>query len=86
VGLFGLEGPVHVNGVLDSFPAAMPGLAENPDCSDEELADILYFIRNAFSPEPHGFKPEDIARWRKQGPPNGKTPTEISLLSKFDSQ
>lgn len=49
--LFGLKGPVVVNGHLYRAPEIqgdMPGLAHNRDFSDEDIAQLLSFIRKSW--------------------------------------
>ena len=47
--LHGLQGPITVSGKRYTPPAAMPGLSMNPTVSDKDIADILTFIRHAWS-------------------------------------
>ncbi len=47
--LHGLKGPVTVNGKRYEMNAMMPGIKNNPDLSDKDIADILTFLRNSFS-------------------------------------
>ena len=49
--LYGLTGPVEVAGHTYETPEVsgeMPGIAHNPAIGDDELADLLSYIRNAF--------------------------------------
>ena len=47
--LHGLQGPITVSGKRYAPPGAMPGLSMNPTISDQDIADILTFIRHAWS-------------------------------------
>jgi mono/diheme cytochrome c family protein len=47
--LHGLQGPITVSGELYTPPAAMPGLGANPTITDKDLADIVTYIRHAWS-------------------------------------
>ena len=49
--LYGLTGPVEVAGHTYNVPEVsgeMPGIAHNPTIKDDELADLLSYIRNAW--------------------------------------
>ncbi len=46
--LYGLSGPVTVDGELYEFNNPMPGLAINDEMSDEDIRYIMNYIRNAF--------------------------------------
>lgn len=47
--LHGLSGPITVNGKKYNPLAAMPGLAMNPSITDDEIADIMTYIRAEWS-------------------------------------
>jgi len=47
--LHGLTGPIEVNGIKYSPQAAMPGLSQNPTIKDENIADIMTYIRSEWS-------------------------------------
>lgn len=47
--LHGLAGPITVNGKKYEPLAAMPGLAMNPSITDEDIADIMTYIRAEWS-------------------------------------
>lgn len=47
--LHGLQGPITVSGERYTPPAAMPGLSMNPTIKDKDIADIVTFIRHAWS-------------------------------------
>lgn len=46
--LHGMTGPVKVNGTLYKPAAAMPGIKDNPSLSDQDIADVVNYIRNAW--------------------------------------
>ncbi len=46
--LQGLNGPVTAGGKTYDLNLAMPGLKTNPELSDQDIADIVHFVRNAF--------------------------------------
>ena len=43
--LHGLTGPIKINGKTFTPVAFMPGLAQNPTISDQDMADVLTYIR-----------------------------------------
>lgn len=47
--LNGLKGPIHVNGETYNMNLVMPGLRDNPALSDNDIANIVLFLRNSFS-------------------------------------
>ena len=82
IALHGLQGPVHVNGKLYEMNAVMPGLKDNPDLNDQEIAAILTYVRNSFGREPMNVLPETVAMLREETPQNGLF-TEKELLEKY---
>src|SRR5690606_17188575 len=48
--LHGLKGPLLINGEIYDEGHQMPGLRNNKDLSDRDIADIISYITNAFSP------------------------------------
>ena len=69
--LHGLQGPITVSGKRYTPPAAMPGLSMNPTVSDKDIADILTFIRHAWSNRSgkveQSFIQESREKTKKQG-------------------
>ncbi len=51
IALHGMQGPVTVNGQRYEMNAVMPGIKNNPELSDEDIATILRFIGNGFNPK-----------------------------------
>ena len=47
--LHGLQGPITVSGQKYTLPAVMPGFSTNPTIVDKDIADILTFVRHAWS-------------------------------------
>ncbi|GMN10513.1 hypothetical protein MTsPCn9_33610 [Croceitalea sp. MTPC9] len=47
--LYGLKGPISVNGKKFNFSNSMPGVGMNKNISDENIKDIGNYIRNAFT-------------------------------------
>jgi mono/diheme cytochrome c family protein/glucose/arabinose dehydrogenase len=67
--LFGLTGPVEVSGKLYKAPEItgdMPGIGNNKDLSDEDIAQLLNFIRNSWGNKADEVKITDISRTRRK--------------------
>ncbi|HWB28193.1 MAG TPA: c-type cytochrome [Chitinophagaceae bacterium] len=62
--LYGLSGPVKVSGKTYTINGEMPGIGANKDYSDEDIAQILSFIRNAWNNKADKIKAADIANIR----------------------
>jgi mono/diheme cytochrome c family protein len=83
--LFGLHGPVAVAGKTYKAPeinGEMPGIGQNPDYTDEDIAQVLSFIRNSWSNEAGKISPADIQHARNQfkGRQNPFTEGELRQL------
>lgn len=63
--LQGMEGPITVNGQRYTMNTVMPGFRDNPDFTDEDIADLLAFLRNSFSFSDTGVSAQQVARWRE---------------------
>jgi mono/diheme cytochrome c family protein len=81
VALHGLSGPIHINGERYELNAVMPGIKENPNLSDDDIASILTFVKNAFAKESVGIKPKRVAELRAETP-EGYSFTEEELAAK----
>ena len=81
--LHGLRGPIHVNEKLYNFNNVMPGLKNHPDLTDQHIASLLSFVRNAFGKEPLNIKKEQIQALREIEPPKPLF-TEESLKKQLD--
>ena len=66
IALQGMEGPFVMDGVEYSFNAAMPGIKNNPEFTDEKIRDILLWIRNSFSSSHERFSTELIEEMREK--------------------
>ncbi|HWK03834.1 MAG TPA: c-type cytochrome [Puia sp.] len=67
--LYGLTGPVKVAGHLYKSPEIngdMPGIGSNSNLSDEDIAQVLSFIRNAWNNKAPKIEAADIANTRKK--------------------
>ena len=49
IALHGFHGPVTVDGKEYEMNTVMPGIGQNPQISDKDIAHLIIFIRNAFS-------------------------------------
>lgn len=63
--LNGLKGPLTVNGKRYEMNAVMPGIKNNSELSDKDIADLLVFLRNSFSFSGTYVAEADVAKWRK---------------------
>jgi mono/diheme cytochrome c family protein len=78
IALHGLQGPINVNNKRYELNAVMPGLKDNPELSNTDIANILSFVRNAFSNEHEDITPEEIEAGRSMLP-KGEMYTEEEL-------
>jgi putative membrane-bound dehydrogenase-like protein len=66
---------IHLQGKKYEFNAVMPGLANNPDLTDQDILSIIEFIRNAFITESDfnldGLTEERLQELRKLPAPGG---------------
>jgi mono/diheme cytochrome c family protein len=78
--LHGLSGPITVNGKQYQLNNEMPGLANNKDISDEDIADIIRFTQNAFAKEGKNILAADIKKLRDKKPTGAGLFNEKQLL------
>ncbi len=78
--LHGLQGPITVDGKKYELANVMPGLKDNPDLNDQDLANLLTFVRNAFSKDPIDIHKNEILDARKLAPPENQLFTEETIL------
>ncbi len=78
--LHGLKGPVNVNGETYAFNAQMPGLANNPDFSDQDITDLVTYLSNAFGTSSRGANAQKVKALREVKPKAGAF-TEAELNS-----
>jgi putative membrane-bound dehydrogenase-like protein len=65
--LDGISGPVEVNGVLyapPAYAAAMPGLRNNIETNNGEIANVLTYIRNSFGNRASAVTVEEVGKIR----------------------
>jgi mono/diheme cytochrome c family protein len=72
----GLEGPVHVNGVLYKFNGSMPNFGNN--YSDSQIEDIIKYLHNAFVSKP--VKPINVEKIKDIRHKRSGTLSENDLL------
>lgn len=63
--LHGFSGPIEVNGKLFTSPMTMPGLAQNPEMTDQDIADISSYIRHAWDNNAKPVQVKTIKYWRE---------------------
>lgn len=80
--LHGLEGPIHVEGKLMKFNSIMPGVNANPELTDEKVAAITSYVKNAFSKKPQKIEGKRVKELRKILPKNGGLFSEKELLDR----
>ncbi len=78
--LHGLQGSIHVKGKLYEFNGAMPGLANNSSYSDQDIANVISYLHNAFVNESKNITPARIKLLREKKPESGTLFTEEELL------
>lgn len=69
--LHGLSGPIKVNGIQYDLTATMPGLANNPDYSDQDIQNIIAYLQHTFSDDPKPISIQKIKKLRTLTPKNG---------------
>lgn len=83
--LYGLSGPIKVGEKLYKSPeisGEMPGIGQNKEFSDEDIAQLLSYIRNAWSNKAEKISPADInkARTKFSGREKAFTAEELNKL------
>ena len=77
--LDGLTGPLTINGVSYTFSNAMPGLRNNIETNNGDIAAILTFVRNSFGNKASSITVEQVGKVRA-ATENRKTPYTIDEL------
>lgn len=78
--LHGLSGPISVNGKQYQLNNEMPGLTNNKDLRDEDIADIIRYTQNAFAKDSKNISASDIKKLRDKKPAGGGLYNEKQLL------
>ena len=89
IALYGLQGPVEIAGTHYEFAGVMPGLSENTEYSDQEIAAVLSFVKNAFGSKPRSVSSRLVRSLREHPADDGLPFTVESLeehLGKIKSQ
>jgi glucose/arabinose dehydrogenase/mono/diheme cytochrome c family protein len=69
--LFGLTGPIKVNGHIYTKPEIngdMPGIGQNIEFNEGDIAILLSYIRNAWGNSAEAVKPDDVGKARLKFP------------------
>ncbi len=82
--LQGLKGPVQVNGLKYDMNLVMPGIKNNPELTDEKIADLVIFIKNSFTQNPTYIDPKLVGKIRARLEGSDKMFTEESLMEWLD--
>jgi len=82
ISLQGMKGPITVQGQTYNFAAPMPGYKDNPQLTDQDLADVLSFIRNGFGTDPSTVSVELVKEMREQVKDRAEPFTEEELRQK----
>jgi mono/diheme cytochrome c family protein len=80
--LFGLTGPIHVKGHLYKAPEItgdMPGIGYNKDLSNEDIAQLLSFIRKSWQNNAEKISAEEVTKVRENLRGRQKAFTEEEL-------
>jgi mono/diheme cytochrome c family protein len=77
--LDGLTGPVTINGTSYTFNNSMPGLRNNIETNNGDMAAVLTYVRNAFGNKASAITVEQVGKTRASTE-NRKTPYTISEL------
>ncbi len=77
--LHGLRGPIKVNGKTYELNAVMPGLTNNETLTDEDIAGIINYVKNAFSTDYRFASAAKIKALRDEKPAGGSLYTDEEL-------
>src|SRR5690606_2231066 len=64
--LFGLSGPIVINGETKTFAGDMPGIGQSSEFTNSDIAQVISFIRNAWSNSASSISEEEVAKIREQ--------------------
>lgn len=78
--LHGLKGPINVNGKRYEFNGEMPGIANNPDMSDQDITDLMIYLSNAFGKSTREINADQVKALRTVKSKTGGAYTEEELL------
>lgn len=78
--LHGLKGPINVNGTHYEFNSEMPGIANNPAMTDQDITDLMTYLSNAFGNSSRGINAATVKELREVKSKTGGAYTEEELL------
>lgn len=78
--LHGLKGPINVNGIHYEFNSEMPGIANNPTMTDQDITDLMTYLSNAFGNSSRGINAETVKELRAVKSKTSGAYTEEELL------
>jgi mono/diheme cytochrome c family protein len=79
--LYGISGPMHVDGKLYQLNNEMPALVNNKDISDQDIVDIIRFTQNAFAKQGKGISAGDVKKLRDKKPSGSGIFDEKQLMA-----
>ena len=82
--LHGFTGPMTVNGQAYNSPMSMPGLAGNSQFSDQDLADIATYIRNAWNNSSSAVESAEVTKVRQQTAQQNQPFTTETIQDNFN--
>jgi len=83
--LYGMQGPLTLNGKEYAFLNAMPGIGANEELTDQNIQDIGNFIRNAFTTSPQDITLKTVDSLRNIDRTYDKMFTQTELNEIFSS-
>ncbi len=81
--LYGLTGPISVNGIEYTFNVAMPGIGNQESISDQDIVDIGNYIRNAFTTSPQNLTLKKVDSLRNLKRPKDQVYTVKELNESY---
>jgi len=82
--LYGLQGPITVNSIQYDLPTIMPGIAQRKDLSNDDIANLLNYLRIQNNPQkkPSLITPEEITSIKAQTNHQNQLPYRQEELAK----
>src|SRR5690625_1241141 len=82
--LHGLQGPVEINDKSYEFPGVMPALVDNTEYSDQDIAAVLSFVKNAFGRKTRNISSQLVRKLRDYPSSDGEPYTLRELEKRLD--
>ncbi len=79
ISLYGLSGPFIMGGKSYSYKSVMPGIEQNDEFTDNNIKELLNFVRNAFASADYSIT-EDLVKEMRNYPPQGQRMYDIQML------